>query len=113
MSDRLAHPEALAAAVTMPPPFADVKFEVAFSLLCADVKEVVGALQVLITKFEAVTPFQQTQVLDQIPSLRYLILRTPRRSAKPLQAVDFYRRQSGSVWSCWNPVQAEVRSERL
>src|SRR5438046_3544706 len=48
-----------------------------FTLRSADVHEVVAAPQVLIPKLEAVAALQPAQVVDQVPRLRNLILRTP------------------------------------
>ena len=68
------------------------------SLRRLDIEEVVAIVAVLVTEFQAVVPFQPAQRIEQLPDLRNLKLRPPRRRTEPRQAADIDRRNAGANW---------------
>src|SRR5580700_10266693 len=59
------------------------------------VEEIVGPPEVLITELETMTAFQPVQVLNEVPRLRNLILRPPRRRPYCRETAEEYRGYAG------------------
>ena len=53
------------------------------ALWCTQVEEVVCTLEILVAEFEAMAALQPAQVLNNVPGLRNLVLRSPRRGSDP------------------------------
>jgi hypothetical protein len=77
------------------------------ALRSPQVEKVVGPLEELIAEFEAMTAFQPAQILNNIPGLRNLVLRPPRRRSDSRQAIDFDRGQSSRTRSVRDPRQPD------
>src|SRR6266403_2226980 len=74
------------------------------------IKKVVGALEKLIAELKAMASLQPTKVINDVPGLRNLILRTPRRRSDARKAVDFDRGQSTGARSVRDSSQADKRA---
>ena len=76
------------------------------------IQKVIARVPVFISELEAVIALQPTQSIEQLPHLRDLSLRPPRRGAQPLQPADVDRRNAGVVRACGNAGQSELSTQR-